>query len=189
MKLSPGKMWTRVTIQQPSPTANEVGEPVLTWSTFATVWADVRPLSSREVERYAQAVGFMSHRVAIRYLNGLTSAMRIVYRNRVLEIGEITEHDRLDYQEIVCTEQRLASTVPGAPSITVAQSGQSVQWTTPNNGNSPLTGYRLYVGDLLIENGAWTTISGNVYGEDEVVQVSAVNAVGEGPKSDAVTVP
>jgi SPP1 family predicted phage head-tail adaptor len=188
MKLSPGKMWTRVTIQQPSPTANEVGEPVLTWSTFATVWADVRPLSSREVERYAQAVGFMSHRVAIRYLNGLTSAMRIVYRNRVLEIGQITEHDRLDYQEIVCTEQRLASTVPGAPSITVAQSGQSVSWTTPSDGNSPLTGYRLYANGTLTEDAAWTTTSGNAYGVGEVIQVAAVNAVGEGPKSDSVTV-
>lgn len=83
---------------------------------------------------------------------------------------------------------RIPQTVPGAPTITLAQAGGSVQWTTPSNGNSPLTGYRLYVGDLLIENTAWTTISANAYGEGEVVQVSAVNAVGEGPKSAPVTV-
>jgi hypothetical protein len=79
-------------------------------------------------------------------------------------------------------------TVPGAPTITLAQAGQSVQWTTPSDGNSPLTGYRFYAGDILIENTAWTTISANAYGEGEVVQVSAVNAVGEGPKSAPVTV-
>ena len=83
---------------------------------------------------------------------------------------------------------RIPQTVPGAPTITLAQAGGSVQWTTPSNGNSPLTGYRFYVGDLLIENTAWTTISANAYGEGEVVQVSAVNAVGEGPKSAPVTV-
>ena len=195
MKLSPGKMWTRVTIQQPSPTANEVGEPVLTWSTFATVWADVRPLSSREVERYAQAVGFMSHRVAIRYLNGLTSAMRIVYRNRILEIGEITEHDRLDYQEIVCTEKKDASfvpTVPSAPVITLAVDEVGIQWTTPSDGGSALTSYRLYKNGGLVEPDdpalPWAQESSDPYAVGDVIQVSAVNAVGEGPKSDPVTV-
>lgn len=83
---------------------------------------------------------------------------------------------------------RIPQTVPGAPTITLAQAGGSVQWTTPSNGNSSLTGYRFYVGELLIENTAWTTISANAYGEGEVVQVSAVNAVGEGPKSAPVTV-
>ncbi len=68
---------------------NEVGESTLTWSTFATVWADVASLSARETERFAETVGFMTHRVRIRYLEGLTSAMRIVYRSRVLEIGQI----------------------------------------------------------------------------------------------------
>ena len=195
MPLSPGKMWTRVTIQQPTPTANEVGEPVLTWSTFATVWADVRPLSSREVERYAQAVGFMSHRVAIRYLDGITSAMRIVYRNRVLEIGEITEHDRLDYQEIVCTEKKDASfvpTVPSAPVITVAVDAEDIRWTTPSDGGSPLTSYRLYSNGNLVEPDdiadPWTQISADLYAVGSVMRVSAVNAVGEGPLSDPVTV-
>jgi len=83
---------------------------------------------------------------------------------------------------------RIPQAVPGAPTITLAQIFESVQWTTPSNGNSPLTGYRLYAGGLPIEDGAWTTISSNVYVEGEVVQVSAVNAVGEGPKSAPVTV-
>jgi len=106
MALSPGDMWTRVTIQSATQTQNEVGETVLAWSTFATVWASVESLSARETERFAETVGFMTHRVKIRYLSGLTGAMRIVYRSRVLEIGQILERDRLWHQEIICTEKR-----------------------------------------------------------------------------------
>ena len=106
MTLRAGDMWTRVTIQQATTTKNEVGEPTLTWSTFATVWASVESLSARETERFAETVGFMTHRVKIRYLDGLTSAMRIVYRNRTLEIGQVLERDRLWHQEIICTEKR-----------------------------------------------------------------------------------
>ena len=106
MTLRAGDMWTRVTIQQATTTKNEVGEPVLAWSTFATVWADVESLSSRETERFAETVGFMTHRVKIRYLDGLTSAMRIQYRSRTLEIGQVLERDRLWHQEIICTEKR-----------------------------------------------------------------------------------
>ena len=106
MALSPGEMWTRVTIQQAATSQNEVGETVLAWSTVATVWASVESLSARETERFAETVGFMTHRVKIRYLDGLTGAMRIVYRNRVLEIGQILERDRLWHQEIICTEKR-----------------------------------------------------------------------------------
>jgi SPP1 family predicted phage head-tail adaptor len=106
MPLSPGDMWTKVTIQQATKSQNEVGETVLTWSDFATVWASVESLSARETERFAETVGFMTHRIKVRYLSGLTGAMRISYRNRILEIGQIMERDRLWHQEIICTEKR-----------------------------------------------------------------------------------
>lgn len=196
MALPPGNLWTRVTIQQPTATANTVGEPVLTWSTFATVWADVQPLSSRETERYAEAVGFMTHRVRIRYRSGLTSAMRIVYRNRVLEIGQITEHDRLWHHEIICTEKRdssLVPTVPSAPRITSASTGtNNVTWTTPSDGGSPLVAYKLYRNGVQVEpteSGlGWLTAALDSYEVGSVMQVLAVNAVGDGPLSDSVTV-
>lgn len=109
MPLLPGDMWTRVTIEQATPSKNEVGEAVLSWATFATVWAAVDSLSARETERFAETVGFMTHRVQIRYLDGLTSSMRIIYRGRTLEIGQIMERDRLWHQEIICTEKRTES--------------------------------------------------------------------------------
>jgi SPP1 family predicted phage head-tail adaptor len=106
MTLRAGDMWTRITIEQATSTKNEVGEAVLSWSTFATVWAAVDSLSARETERFAETVGFMTHRMKIRYLSGVTTAMRIQYRNRTLEIGQVLERDRLWHQEIICTEKR-----------------------------------------------------------------------------------
>ena len=75
---------------------------------------------------------------------------------------------------------------PGAPTITSAVESFSVEWTTPSTGGSPLTGYRLYVNGSLSEFNDWATASVDSYSAGSVLQVSAVNAVGEGPKSPPV---
>ena len=100
-----GQLTERIVIQSPTDSQNEVGEATLTFTTFATVWADVRAMSGREAERYGQVVGLASHMVTIRELPGLTTGMRIIYRNRTLEIGSINEYDRIRYVEISCTEK------------------------------------------------------------------------------------
>ncbi len=80
-------------------------------------------------------------------------------------------------------------TVPGAPTITLADgsSGQLV-WTAPaSNGGSSITAYRIYEEGFFVE-----TVNGNVLtwpsiaGPGTAYAVSAVNAIGEGPKSAAV---
>lgn len=87
--------------------------------------------------------------------------------------------------------QAPAPTVPGAPTITSAIDGSSATWSAPaSDGGSPITGYKLYI------NGVWDQAayepqdlaSVDVVLAGQVLQVSAVNAVGEGPKSAAVTV-
>ncbi len=78
---------------------------------------------------------------------------------------------------------------PGAPTITAAVEANPVQWLPPtSNGGSPITEYRVYVnGDLLFETvAAPETSTVNSVAGGAAVQVSAVNAVGEGPKSATV---
>ena len=103
---NPGVLVDRVVVQQPVSTQNEAGESVLAWSDFATVWANVQALSSRETYQYGQQVGVMTHKVMIRFLSGLTSAMRLVSDSRTLEIGQISELERRTLQEIICAEKR-----------------------------------------------------------------------------------
>jgi SPP1 family predicted phage head-tail adaptor len=103
-----GELTERITIETPANAQNAVGEATLTWSTFATVWARVQSLSGREAERYAEVVGFLGHKVTIRALPGVSTSMRVIYRNRTLEIGAINEYERVWYVELICTEKAAA---------------------------------------------------------------------------------
>lgn len=77
---------------------------------------------------------------------------------------------------------------PGAPTITAVVEANPVQWLPPtSNGGSPITEYRVYVdGDLFETVAAPETSTVNSVAGGSAVQVSAVNAVGEGPKSATV---
>ena len=90
----------------------------------------------------------------------------------------------------------VAATVPGAPTITSATYGAappatSVGFSAPaDNGGSAITGYKFYFDGVLTEPTSITS-SANFQSQDftgAVAEVSAVNAVGEGPLSDPVTV-
>ena len=78
---------------------------------------------------------------------------------------------------------------PGPPTITSATDGNPATWAAPaTDGGSTITAYRVYV------NGVWDTASYDINSFEsvdavvagQVIQVSAVNAVGEGPKSAPV---
>ncbi|MEA3201285.1 MAG: hypothetical protein QOE90_2713 [Thermoplasmata archaeon] len=90
-----------------------------------------------------------------------------------------------------------APTPPGAPSLSATPGNAFVKlaWTTPFNGNSPITGYRLYRGTssgaetLYRSLGATNAFNDTnvTNGQSYFYQVSAVNGVGEGPRSSEVT--
>ena len=105
MPLNAGELWTRVTLQKPTTSKNEVGEATLLWSDFQTVWANVQALGGREAQRYAETVGLSTHKLTIRYVSALTTSYRVVYNGRTLEIGQINELDRRLYMELICTER------------------------------------------------------------------------------------
>ena len=78
---------------------------------------------------------------------------------------------------------------PGAPTITGADgSNGHLVWTAPaSNGGSIITKYRIHEGGFFVDevNGdvlTWPSIAG----PGTAYEVSAVNVVGEGPKSPAV---
>ena len=58
-----------VEIQHPSNTPNAYGEPVKTWTTAATVWAEVRGLNGRELLHQAQIKATLSDSVSMRWID------------------------------------------------------------------------------------------------------------------------
>lgn len=81
--------------------------------------------------------------------------------------------------------------VPGAPTIVAAESDSAIEWIPPTStGGSAIIAYRLYVNGVLDQAnyGSDNLASVDVATAGQVVQVSAVNAAGEGPKSLPVIV-
>ena len=103
--IDPGRLRERVTIQQATETRNGLGETVQSWATFAERWASVDGLSSREVLLQGQQRTEVSHRVRMRYVDGMTGTMRILWSGRVLEITSLLEHNNRSEHELLCTER------------------------------------------------------------------------------------
>ena len=104
MVLDPGRLRERVTIQQATESRNSLGEVTQTWSTFVERWASVEGLSGREVLLSGQQQTEVTHRVRMRYVEGMTQQMRILWRGRVFEITSLLEHHNRTEHELLCTE-------------------------------------------------------------------------------------
>lgn len=104
--INAGRLRERVTVQIPSGTTNPLGETVISWSNSTAVWASVEGVSAREALALGQQETVLTHRVRMRYLPGLTQDMRLVWRNRTLEIVSLLEHGNRSEHEAICEEQR-----------------------------------------------------------------------------------
>ncbi len=84
-----GKLKTKILIEQVTETANEYGEPIKTWSTFATAWAEIRPLIGREYYTAKQIDAEISAEICIRYIPGITPKMRINNNGQLFNIKSV----------------------------------------------------------------------------------------------------
>lgn len=82
-----GKLNKRLTIQQRAPGQDASGQPTLNWVDVVTVWAGIRPLSSRELIAAQASQSEISHEITIRYRSDVTAAMRGVYKGRYFNFG------------------------------------------------------------------------------------------------------
>jgi SPP1 family predicted phage head-tail adaptor len=105
MAIDPGKLRERIIVQQATETRNALGETTQTWGTFAERWASVDGISAREFLTSGQQQTEITHRVRMRYLDGLNSTMRVSWRGRILEIASCLEHANRSEHELLCTER------------------------------------------------------------------------------------
>ena len=102
-----GRLRERIVIERPTagnPTAS--GERPDTWSTFATRWAEVVPSGGREFVAAQQVRAEMSHLLRLRYLSGVTTAMRVKLGNRYLYIVAVENvFEREREIRLTCAEE------------------------------------------------------------------------------------
>jgi len=119
-------------------------------------------------------------------------------RNTALDLGAAGFDNKFGYGRIRADAATApATSVPSAPSLSASAGNLqvSLSWTTPSDGGSPITGYRLYRGttsgslSLYASLGVTTSYTDTsvTNGVTYYYQVSAVNAVGEGPRSNQVS--
>lgn len=72
-----GELKSRLTFQYLSTSSDGQGGKVENWRTLKTVWAKVEPVTKPE-RLFAQQIQYQrSHKITIRYIEGLTTTMRI----------------------------------------------------------------------------------------------------------------
>lgn len=83
-----GNFDQRITIQRAAE-SQTYGEPILTWSTYATRWANVQPRGGNEAVMGDTLQPFSRIRVVMRYDNLITEKMRIVWEEKTYNIVSI----------------------------------------------------------------------------------------------------
>lgn len=93
MTVISGKLRHRVTIQQPTTVDGSAGGSYETWSNVATVWAQVTPSSGREFWEIRKSNSEIDGEVRMRYRGNINPTMRLLFKNRPLEIQHIINRD------------------------------------------------------------------------------------------------
>lgn len=102
--LRSGIMDKKATIQTPTEGVNGIGEPVLSWGTFATRFIALLPLNGNEQVTAMAQEGSVTHRVRMRFTSGLKPKMRLLAEGRTFEVMSVVERGRREEHELMVSE-------------------------------------------------------------------------------------
>lgn len=101
-----GKLRHRVDLQRVAVTRDTHGDQVKTWTTLATVWASIEPLSGREFLSASQVMADVTARIKIRGGIDLTPKDRVVFGSRVFDIRHVIDWGSRGVEtHLMCTER------------------------------------------------------------------------------------
>ena len=90
-RLQAGELRHLVTVQKATEGRDAQGGVTRSWTTHASTWASIRPLSGNERVTAMQVSELVTHRVIMRYVSGLTCSMRVLFGSRVLSLVNILD--------------------------------------------------------------------------------------------------
>lgn len=100
-----GKLRHRLDLQTFTETRDSHGGVTRDFSTFATVWGSVDPLSGKELLDGMQMESQVTHRVRIRQRTDIKPKDRLLHRTRLFEILSILDiREKTEEQILMCTE-------------------------------------------------------------------------------------
>ena len=102
-----GQLDRRIVIERNTPATDSLGEPIDSWATLATVWAEVREPRGREFFAGEQRVAEIDTVFIIRHRTDVTPRDRINYNANLYDIQFIGEIGRRVGLEIMAKAQGL----------------------------------------------------------------------------------
>lgn len=103
-----GPLRNRITLESRTVdrTTAGFGEPTENWTTLATVWASVEPLSGEEFFQAQQENAEVTHRVRLRFRSGITPKHRLKVGTRILDIVSVIDPEERGLElELLCRER------------------------------------------------------------------------------------
>ena len=98
-----GRLNRRVTLQSPSQSVDEIGQPIPGWTDVATVWGDIRMKSGLESIKAGASVSVVQASVRIRYRSGVNAGMRLVHNLVAYDIKAVMpDIGGREYLDLVC---------------------------------------------------------------------------------------
>lgn len=100
-----GRLRHRITIQSVGTTYDDYGDLSDSWTTLASVWASISPVSGTEEKIAGELTGVETHRIRIRHRSGVTAQNRILFGARTFEIVSANNwNERNVFIEILAKE-------------------------------------------------------------------------------------
>jgi len=84
-----GRLRHRVDLQHVTETQDSTGDPVRSYSTYATVWASIEPVSGREYYAAQQAGAVRQHKIVIRSRRDVAPTDRVMFGSRIFEVEAV----------------------------------------------------------------------------------------------------
>ena len=101
-----GALKHKITIQEKTQTSDGMGGYTETWKELYTVWAAIWPVSGREYIATGRKEGEVTHRIQIRYREGIMPSHRVLYGSRVFDIRAVLNHEEKNkYLDLMCVEK------------------------------------------------------------------------------------
>ena len=98
----------RLALEEPQLAPDAGGGAAINWVKVADLWGSIEPLSGHESFIEHQTETVLTHKIIIRFRQGVLPEMRLVQGSRVFEIiSVINEKERDVWLQLECKEQRL----------------------------------------------------------------------------------
>jgi len=110
MRIKASNLNRRVTLQSSSDVQDsDTGKITKVWVDGEEIWANINPLSGRELMEAQKIQSKVTHRVKLRYYSSedVTSNHRLKYNDRTFNISYVLNRDEANWEhELLCVENK-----------------------------------------------------------------------------------